>query len=210
MSGFIGLIFTVFMGAALAIMGGHWHDRKSRLIWAVISSAFGLVVIVSGGIYYLSPAPPVIIQNVAPAEKPYLFIKESWMEELVAGKSPVVMLEIQNGPTETTLVFSKITFEFTRFIPEKFLKYNERGDGKTTHAGPHQTFTARWHSDKTAVLSQEDIDELNATEPTAELYVYGHAEYTDETGTHPLNACWKYSKDFPGHLVFCREDVKIE
>jgi hypothetical protein len=209
MSGFISFLFALLFTVALTLTIVFRQEKKWKLarIFGIISVICGAITIVAGAIYYLSPAQPVI-QMIGPPEKPYMFVTESRMDELIADKSPVVIMEIQNGPNESTLIFTDVSCTFTRFVPEKYLTYTKGRDSQKMKFAPHQVLTAKWDR-KVDVLTQDQINELNAKQPTAELYFFARGEYTDDTGKHPLNLCWKYDKDFPTHLAICVDDITI-
>ncbi len=210
MSGFISFLFTLLFSVALTLAIVFWQEKKRRLakIFGILSFVCAIVAVVAGAVYYLRPARP-LIQTVGPPEKPYVFIKDSELEPLIAGKNPVVKFALQNGPIESVVTFTNVSFALTRFVPEKYLKYLNAEDPGKTKLAPRQVITQRW-TFFALVLTQDDIDELNAEKPTAELYFFARGEYTDETGKHPFDFCRKYDKAFPNHLVFCGDDLKIE
>jgi hypothetical protein len=213
MSGFLcflfALLFTVAFGLAIFC---HQEKKRRRLvvIVAIACIPLGAGAIIAGWIYYLSPAPPTVIQKIGPPEKPYMFVNDSRMDELAADKPPTVMLEIQNGPTESVLIFRNTTWKLTPFVPEKYLNYIASDDDpQTIKFAPHQTLLVKW-TPHTPIITPDKIEDLNASPPRLELYIFARGEYSDENGKHPFNVCWKYDREFPTHIAICKPDVKIE
>lgn len=213
LSGFISAVFGLLLTIALTLTVVYWQEKKWRRakILGAISFVCAAVTVIAYAFQYLSPAPPPPppVQTIGPPEKPYLFIKVAKMEELTAGKAPVVMMEVQNGPNESTFFFKNVTFKLSVFVPETYLHYDKNEPLNKPKAAPRQILLTRWVQES-LILSQEQIDELNAASPTKELYAFAQGEYTDETGTHPLNVCWQYDRDFPTHLIFCRDNIRVE
>jgi hypothetical protein len=215
LSGFISSVFGVLLTISLTLAVVYWQEKKMRRAKTrgAISVCCAVITVIAYGFQYFTPPqqppPPVIQQTtIGPPEKPYVHISDASIE-LQPDKSPVVNLMVRNGPADATVVFSEITFRFTRFLPDNIFEYDKLGTGRTLKLAPHETVKGRWISGNLR-LSQREIDALMAEPPEAALYIFARAEYTDETGKHPLYACWRYDKDFEGHLVYCREDIKLK
>lgn len=149
-----------------------------------------------------------VSQPAAQPEKQSVFVKSATMEPLVPGKPPVAKIAIKNGRGETTLVFSKVTFFLSHLVPERYLKYQE-SPTQTFVFGDQQASMAEWTGNQ-AVLSQDDINDLNADPPMAELYVFAKGQYSTDAGQRRLDVCRKYYKPSAPELSFCADDLKIE
>jgi hypothetical protein len=174
--------------------------------------AFIIAVFLTGeNLHSVKPAPvkeQPIVQSAAQPEKQSIFIKSATMDPLAPGKSPVAYIAFQNGRGETTFVISDVTLVLTHFVPEKYLKYRPART-LTLPFGDHQANMTAWKEDE-LVLSQDDINDLNADPPTAELYVFGKGEYSTDAGPRRLDFCRKYLKRAAPELSFCPDDIKIE
>ena len=186
-----------------------WGKRnwKWLVLWS-IGLCLSIVAMLELLAYQHRHKPPPI--QVPQPEKQYAVIKSERIDEFVAGKSPLVTFTIENGPGEAVLTVSNITFRLTPFIPERYLKYNNDTMPRTTNMGPHQTFTLQFFPPDGRTLTQGEIDDLNADPPVAELYLYARVSYSNGSGTYPLGICRRYNKNFPNHLVFCEDLIKIE
>jgi hypothetical protein len=222
----LGLITLIF-----AYMVGGSHNVLSYWIYAVAAafSSFGLpfpkrfapiitilAIIVAGSLTFetLRSVKPVaakeqpVIQPTAQLEKQSLFIRSAKMEPLVPGKPPVAKIAIQNGRGETTLVVSNASFVLTHLVPEKYLKYQTSPTMKFVF-GDHTANMAEFTGNQ-IILSQDDINDLNAEPPMAELYVFAKGEYSTDAGKRRLDVCRKYYKPSAPELSFCADDIKIE
>ena len=200
--------FHYWQQLQLPRVGPRKKDRMRKLmrIWIIIGIGIAVIGVSGTGVYLFAPAA-ILIQ---PSEKPSVFIKESQLvEPLADGKYPTVMFIVQNGVSESKGSFSNVSIKFTPFVPEKYLTYQNGPPAQRFRLAPHQGITVRWEL-KDLVLTQDQIDDLNAKPTLAELYIFARGEYSDETGTHPLNFCRRYDPTFPNHLVFCEDDLKIE
>jgi hypothetical protein len=208
-SGFVSFLFTLLLTVALTLAVVDWREKKRRLamVFGIISFICAVVTVIAGAIYYFHPVQSVV-QVVGPPGKPYVFIKDSRVDTLTVGANPVITFALENGPVESTITFTDVSFKLTPFVPEKYLKYLKGNEPQTFKLLPHQVVTVRW-TFFTLALTQEQINELNEKNPSAELYFFARGEYTDETGTHPLPWCRQYDRDFPNHLAFCADDMKI-
>lgn len=211
---FLSVLLLVAFGAAfhywqqlqLPRIGPRKKQRIRKLMrtWTLI--AIGIAVIgLSGTAVYLFAPAAILIQ---PLEKPYLALNTTEMDALTEGATPVLRFNIENGRLNSTVKFRRISFRVTPFAPETFLTYLPEGYTQKFVIPPHQKVTARWAFNG-VILTKEQIEDLNANPPNAELYFFAEAEYSDETGTHPLRACWRYDKDFPNHVAFCADDMKF-
>lgn len=207
MAGFISFVcstflFVICMGFAMVYFGKGKRYRKTALYWGIPSLIFAVIGSVSGWYFFTSPAPATIL------EQPYVAITNTELDVLSAGEPPVFRFKIENGRLSSTVHFRRISCRITPFVPEKFLTYRPEGFAQTFVIPPHQAVLARWSFDG-LVLTQDQINDLTAKKTNAELYLFAVGEYVDETGTHPLRACWRYDRDFPNHVAFCAEDMKF-
>ena len=209
MSGFLSFLFVLFftVSLTLAIDNRKEKPRLSKIMW-ILSAAFALASSVAGYVYYLSPGPTPLIQTIGPPEKPYVTVEHSELEPPTAGKQLVTKFDVKNGPVASTVTFTNVTYRVTPFVPETHMTYFEEKDAQTVKLTPHQIVSFRWESK--IVLTQDQIDDLDADEPRAELYVFARGEYSTIAGKEPLEFCRKYDRKFEKRLVFCRPNIKIE
>jgi hypothetical protein len=193
---------------------GQRRKRQFRkLMWRWISAAIASAVVGIAGAtcYYFAPEIAQTIVQVVPLPKPSVHIKEVELKPLEPGKGkgPVILISLENGPTKTTLVFEHISNQLTHWVPEKYLKYNYFTPVQQFALEPNAPIVARWSFDNLE-LTKEEIDQLNATPPTAELFFFAKGKFVDESGNeYPLRACWRYDKDFPNHLAVCRDNISF-
>ena len=172
-----------------------------------------LSTVVAGLLTFEALAPakatlPVFVQPAVQLEKQSLFVNSATMEPLVPGKPPVAKIAIKNGRGETKLVFTRVSFFLSHLVPERYLKYQE-SPTQTFVFGDHQAQMAEWTGNQ-AVLTEDDINDLNAEPPMAELYVFAKGEYSTDTGNRRLDVCRKYYKSSAPELAYCADDIKIE
>jgi hypothetical protein len=173
-------------------------------VWICVTVAAAVIGLSGAAVYYL--APSVIM--IQPLETPYVALNATEMDALTEGANPVFRFVIENGRLNSTVTFRRISFRITPFTPEKFLTYLPDGYTQKFVIEPHQKKMARWVFNG-VTFTKEQIAELNAKSPNVELYFFAEAEYSDETGTHPLSACWRYDRDFPNHVAFCADDMRF-
>lgn len=209
--GFLSLLFlSIGFAVALPLSHRHWDsNRRLAMIWTIVATACAIIGVGTGAVFYFYPPPAIIQTTIGPPEKQYTVISTETIDDLVVGQMPMVTFNIENGPGEATLNISDITFRFTNFVPETTLTY-KKGANRTAKMGPHQKITLQCFSTDAKVLTKEDIAELNAEPPTAQLFMFTRGSYSNETGAHPFDICRRYDKKFPTHIVFCEESIKIE
>ena len=193
-------------------VGQRKKRRMRKLMWRWMWVSIVAAIIGSSGavVYYFGVQIVQTIIQVQPPPKPYADIKETTLQPLEAGKGPVVLITIENGPVKGTVVFEHVSYQLSHLVPEKYLKYNYFTPPQTFLLEPHGGIVGRWAFEYVK-LTQEDIDELNAKPASAELYFFAKAKFVDESGNKtPIRACWRYDKDFSNHLAICADDVKIE
>jgi hypothetical protein len=223
LSGICGLISAIFLAIALpvSIVFAHhyWKEknsrglgqrRKSRLRklmwrWIYIAITSGCIGLMGAAGYYLGP----IAILAQPSEKQYLSIAGSDLEPLTVGKSPSFTLTLENGPGDTTVNFSDVSIRFTPFVPEKYLIYTPKAPEQLRFT-PHKKAVMKWIFNE-LVVTQDQIDDLNAKTPLAELYFFAKGEWTDESGIkHAFPFCYKYTTAFSNRVAYCSDDIKIK
>jgi hypothetical protein len=216
MSGFLSFLFVLLFTIALtlAIDNRKEKPRLSKAMW-ILSVVFAVASSIAGYLYYLTPPPPAVIQKIGEAAKPYVTIKEVLLDPLVAGKKPILKMRIESGVGASSINFSDITFKLTPFVPEKYLKYHKAkkplvGTHQSFDFTAHQSYDARWEGPDELILTQSQIDDLNADKPTLELYIFARGKYQTEAGAGSMDVCFYYDKGFSNRVAICQPGVKVE
>jgi len=220
------ICLTVVFPLSLIFAHHFWREAKQRgigqrkkhhvrkLMWRWICVSAVAAIIGSGGTiaYYFGAQIVQTIIQVQPPPKASVRVTNTDLKPLEPGKGkgPVLLISLENGPTKTTLVFEHVSHQLTHWVPETYLKYNYFTPPQQFVLEPNAPIVARW-SFEYLELTQDEIDELNAKPPTAELFFFAKGKFVDESGNeYPLPACWRYDKDFANHLAVCADDVKME
>ena len=191
-----------------ACFGGIWHclnkgNRKGAVRWGIglFLSIIAMIVLQ----VYRHMHEPAALQ----AEQPYVTVNNVEMDSLKAGSSPTVRFGLDNGRQTSIVNLRRISWRLTPFVPEKYLTYLPGAKTERFELTPHQKMIERW-TFLGLVLTQGQIDDLNAKPPNAELYFFADGDYSNESGTHSMPTCFRYDPDFPNHIALCADGIKIE
>ncbi|HKO98267.1 MAG TPA: hypothetical protein VJU86_14815 [Pyrinomonadaceae bacterium] len=218
MSGTILAISTLICGVLLAVSFIYWQkggysNAKIGFYWLIPACAVFTVAVLSAYWYNVVKPARVVGGTVqSSAGRPFVFVKHIALEQpLAAGKAPAVVFILANSGSMEAHVRIWDSGSYLHYDPS-----GKREPRPTYLTTPENTFSLVPTAEATGRIKFPNLNlvpseiELLSTGKAA-LYFFARGEYVDELGrAWPFPFCRIYSPDFPGNVVNCPSEFKIE